>query len=228
MNQQIKKEAEWLYLLLIGIFIAALVSSNLIFKKFFHWNPFGWYNFEISVGILPYPVTFLVTDIISEVYGYKKANQAVKVGLIASVFMMLVVTVATLVPATKWSPVNDLEFVKVFGLTGLAVTASMVAYLVAQFVDIKVFHFWKRKTNGKHLWLRNNFSTITSQFIDTAIVLLLLCLFKEIPWDKFLLLLINGFLFKVIVALLDTPLFYASSFYLKKRFNLKQHEEVSF
>jgi len=81
----------------------------------------------------------------------------------------------------------------------------MMAYLVAQFVDIKIYHFWKKLTKGKHLWMRNNFSTMSSQFLDTFTVLFLLCSFKVIEWDLFGKLLINGYLFKVIVALFDTP-----------------------
>ena len=79
------------YLILAGIFIASLVSCNLIFQKFFTWTPFGIYTFEISVGILPYPITFLATDLVSELYGKKKADQVVISGLIASVFVILIV-----------------------------------------------------------------------------------------------------------------------------------------
>jgi len=77
MNSKQKSEAFTIYLILASMFIAALVASNLIFQKFFYWNPFGWFRFELSVGILPYPITFLITDIISEIYGRKKANQVV-------------------------------------------------------------------------------------------------------------------------------------------------------
>ena len=94
--------------------------------------------------------------------------------------------IADAVPSTEWSPVNDEVFSSVFGLTGVAVGASMVAYLLAQYIDIRVFHFWKRLTKGKHLWLRNNASTFTSQLTDTASVLLLLCASGAIAWDKFL------------------------------------------
>ena len=95
------------YLILAGIFIASLVSCNLIFQKFFTWTPFGIYTFEISVGILPYPITFLVTDLISELYGKKKANQVVIAGLFASVFVMGIILIADAVPSTIWSPIND-------------------------------------------------------------------------------------------------------------------------
>ena len=206
-----------LYLILAGIFIASLVSANLIFQKFFTWMPFGLYTFELSVGILPYPITFLVTDLISELYGKKKADQVVISGLVSSVFVMIVIMVADTMPQTEWSPVNDKTFSKVFGLFGPAVFASMVAYLTAQFIDIRVFHFWKRLTKGKHLWLRNNGSTIVSQLVDTSTVLILLCSAGAIDWIRFWPLLANGFLFKVLVALFDTPLFYLGVWALKDK-----------
>jgi len=206
-----------LYLILSGIFIASLITANLIFQKFFTWTPFGLYTFELSVGILPYPITFLVTDLISELYGKKKADQVVITGLIASVFVMGVVLIANAMPQTGWSPVSSEMFNKVFGLFGPAVFASMVAYLLAQFIDIRIFHFWKRLTKGKHLWLRNNGSTIISQFVDTATVLLLLCFAGVVVWSRFPGLLENGFLFKMLVALVDTPLFYFGAWALKSK-----------
>ena len=226
MTFQDKIQAQKIYLILAGIFIAALVASNLIFQKFFYWNPFGWYRFEISVGILPYPITFLITDIISEIYGKKKANQVVIAGIIASIFSMLIIYIANEVPAIGNSPVNDETFTHVFGLSPIAVLASMMAYLFAQFIDIRIFHYWKKRTNGKHLWLRNNFSTFTSQFIDTFTVLVLLCSFKVLPWKMFSGLLLSGFLFKVIIAALDTPILYALIHVFRKRFGLKIGEEI--
>jgi len=211
------------YLILAGIFIASLVSCNLIFQKFFTWSPFGLYTFELSVGILPYPITFLVTDLISELYGKKKADQVVVSGLIASVFVMGVVLLANYVPNTSWSPVNSELFEKVFGLQGPAVFASMIAYLSAQFIDVRVFHFWKKLTKGKHLWLRNNGSTFVSQFVDTAAVLILLCSAGAIEWSRFLPLLENGFLFKIIVALIDTPIIYGVIHLLKGKIEIAKY-----
>lgn len=221
-----KLAAQRIYLILAALFIASLVVSNLIFQKFFYWDFFGIYTFEISVGILPYPITFLITDIISEVYGKRKANQVVTAGIFASFFSMLIVYVSEAVPATNWSPINDLLFNKVFGATAIAVLASMMAYLIAQYIDIQIFHFWKRVTKGKHLWLRNNFSTFLSQFVDTFTVLVLLCSFGKIDWDLFGPLLASGFLFKILVAVMDTPFLYAAVFWLRKRFGLKMGEEI--
>lgn len=213
-------------MILAALFVASLVTSNLIFKKFFYWDFFGIYTFEISVGILPYPVTFLITDTVSEIYGKKKANQLVTVGFFASVLTLLIILVANSVPATSWSPIKNDMFHTVFGATGIAVSASMIAYLLAQYIDVSIYHFWKRKTKGKHLWLRNNFSTFSSQFVDTLVILVLLCSFNEIAWENFGGLLLSGFLFKVIVATIDTPLFYITVFALRKKFNLKDNEEL--
>lgn len=231
MNLKDKLLAQRIYLLLAALFITSLVVSNLIFQKFFYWYPldieiFDTRLFEISVGILPYPITFLITDLISEIYGKKAANQIVVTGIFASVFSMAIIYTANAVPATSWSPVSDNLFTTVFGSTAIAVMASMLAYLFAQFIDIQIYHFWKRLTKGKHLWLRNNFSTFFSQFIDTCTILLLLCSFEIIEWDKFAGLLVAGFLFKVIIAALDTPFLYLGVFLFRKRFKLKVNEEI--
>jgi len=224
--------AQRIYILLGALFITSLVVSNLIFQKFFYWHPFnveifGANLFEISVGILPYPITFLITDLISEIYGKKNANQVVITGIFASIFSLLIILIADNVPAIANSPVDDVLFTKVFGQSAIAVFASMTAYLFAQFIDIQIYHFWKRLTKGKHLWLRNNFSTWFSQFIDTFSILMLLCFFEVLPWESFSGLLISGFLFKVLVAALDTPFLYIGVHLFRKRFRLKINEEIS-
>lgn len=219
--------AQKVYLILAGIFIASLVASNLIFQKFFYWNPFNLFQFEVSVGILPYPITFLITDLISEIYGKKKANQVVIAGIAASFFSMGIIYIANIVPATSWSPVTNDTFTHVFGLSPIGVLASMLAYLFAQFIDIRIYHFWKEKTQGKHLWLRNNFSTFLSQFLDTFTVVTLLSLFNVIPWHNYGSLLLSGFIFKIIIAIIDTPFLYLSVYAFRKKFGLKINEEIS-
>lgn len=217
-----------IFLLLAALFIASLVTCNLIFRKFFHVEWFGGaLVFEQSVGLLPYPVTFLVTDLISELYGKRKANSVVIAGLIASVFTLVIVSVSQAVDAASWSPVNNGEFDHVFGSTIIAVAASMSAYLLAQFLDVRLFHFWKSQTGGRKLWLRNNLSTIPSQFVDTFTVLFLMCTVGEIEWALFSTLLLNGFIFKVIIAALDTPLVYLGSWLIRRRFDLKLGEEMA-
>ena len=231
MTEKKTELAKKIYLYLGGLFITSLVVSNLIFQKFFYWRPFelnvfGNQLFELSVGILPYPITFLITDLISEIYGKKKANQVVTAGIFASFFSMCILWMANVVPALSNSPVDDATFQTVFALSPVAVLASMMAYLGAQFVDIRLYHFWKKLTKGRMLWLRNNFSTFSSQFIDTFSVISLLSLFGVLEWDLFWGLVLSGFLFKVFVAALDTPLLYLFVFLFRKKFDLKPTDEL--
>ena len=224
--------AQKIYLILGALFITSLVVSNLIFQKFFYWHPFdiqlfGVDLFILSVGILPYPITFLITDLISEIYGKQKANQMVTVGIFASIFSIIIISVADSVPAIADSPVGDVLFSKVFGSTIIAVFASMITYLLAQFIDIRIYHFWKNLTNGRMLWLRNNFSTFFSQFVDTFTITFLLCLFEVLKWNQFTGLLISGFLFKILIALIDTPFLYLGVYLFRKKFNLKVNEEIN-
>ena len=223
--------AQKLYLYLAALFITSLVVSNLIFQKFFYWYPFDWEImgnslFELSVGILPYPITFLVTDLISEIFGKKAANRVVVAGIFASFFSMSILLLAGVVPALPNSPIDDATFNNVFALSPIAVLASMMAYLFAQFIDIRIYHFWKNLTKGRHLWLRNNFSTFASQFIDTFTVVGLLCVFGVLPWDSFLGLLISGVVFKILVALIDTPLLYLSVNLIRSYYKLEINEEI--
>ena len=231
MSESKKILASKIYLYLAALFITSLVVSNLIFQKFFYWYPFdmtigGIKLFELSVGILPYPITFLVSDLISEIYGQKKATQVVIAGIFASFFSLSIVLISNYVPALDASPINDETFSQVFSLSGLAVLASMLAYLFAQFIDIKIYHFWKRLTKGKMLWLRNNFSTFSSQFIDTTTVITLLCVFEVLSWDSFIGLVVSGVVFKILIAFLDTPLLYLFVHLFRKKFDLKVGEEI--
>ena len=231
MKSKQQQLAAKIYLYLAALFITSLVVSNLIFQKFFYWYPFdgtvlGSRLFELSVGILPYPITFLITDLISEIYGKRAANRVVTAGVFASFFSMGILLVSDFVPAMESSPVDDATFTKVFSLSPLAVLASMIAYLLAQFVDIRIYHFWKKLTKGKMLWLRNNFSTFASQFLDTFSVILLLSIFGILPWDLFYGLVLSGFIFKVLVAALDTPLLYLFVWMFRKKLGLAIGEEI--
>ena len=216
---------ERFYMILTAIFIASLVTCNLIFQKFFTWTALGIQNFALSVGIIAYPVTFIVTDLISELYGKRRANQVVLAGFFASVFTVVLVYVAMAVPTAEISPLDNATFEKVFGLSGPAFFGSMLAYLTAQFIDIRIFHFWIRLTEGKYLWLRNNASTMCSQLVDTSVILLILCYAGVIPWESFYSLLWMGWMFKVFVAFIDTPIIYFCIWLLKDKIEPVSHLE---
>tara|TARA_Y100001954_G_scaffold202703_1_gene222836 strand:- start:3 stop:707 length:705 start_codon:yes stop_codon:yes gene_type:complete len=231
LNSKNKLLAQKLYFFLSSIFITALVVSNLIFQKFFSWYPFnfevfGIKLFELSVGVLPYPVTFLITDIISEIFGKRKANQVVVMGILASIFSIGLLLLGDVLPASSSSPIDDKTFNLVFSASPLAVLASMSAYLIAQFLDIRIYHFWKQLTQGKYLWLRNNFSTFSSQIIDSTTVIALLCIFDILAWDLFLGLVLSSITFKIVVAVIDTPLLYLLVGLIRKKFNLGINDEI--
>ena len=160
---------EYFYHFLSAIFIASLVTCNLIANKFVTVD-LGFKVFVVSAGILPYPITFLVTDLISELYGQKKANRVVISGFIASIFVLFFLWLGGQFNAIPDSIVNDNIYNAVFRNAWRIIAASMVAYLIAQFIDVRIFHFWKKLTNGKHLWLRNNGSTIASQLVDLSLI----------------------------------------------------------
>lgn len=232
-----RNQALLLYIILTGIFISCLISCNLIFLKFFSLEiKFLNITFTQSVGLIAYPITFLITDIVSEVYGRKKANFLVLSGIFSSVIVLGLIFLADYLPAASFSnpenkKVNDEIFHLVFGQFGIAMAASLFTYLVCQLVDIRIFHFWKKLTHGKHLWLRNNFSTITSQLVDTFLILFLLMTLSPEKglenWSDLKVLFINGFLFKILVALIDTIPLYICVKYLRNKFNLNIGEEIN-
>jgi len=205
-NAPLEGRPEALYLLLACVFVGALVVTNLIANKFVTVNWLGK-EFILSAGVLPYPLTFLATDILSELYGRKRANRVVFGGFLASLLVLLTLWLGDLFPAIPDSKVGDDIYHQVFGNSWRVIGASMTAYLIAQMVDIRLFHFWRRLTKGKHLWLRNNASTVLSQLLDSALVVMVL--FVGIwPPRQMLDVILDLWLFKASIALLDTPFFY--------------------
>ena len=202
-----------LYIFLCAIFISSLVTCNLIANKFVTVD-LGFKVFIVSAGILPYPLTFLVTDLISELYGQKKANIVVFSGFVASMFVLLFLWLGGQFNAIPDSIVNDETYNKVFQNAWRIIAASMIAYLFAQFIDVRIFHFWKRLTNGKHLWLRNNGSTIASQLVDTTLVVMILFVGVWEP-RNIISAIIDGWLFKMLMAAIDTPIIYGIIHLLK-------------
>ena len=156
------------------------------------------------------PITFLCTDLISELWGEQKANQVVWVGLLLNGWVLLILWLGGVLPAMDGS--DDSTFRTIQQLSFGAIGASMVAYLTAQFVDVRLFHFWKRLTKGKALWLRNNGSTLLSQLVDTTAVVLISHYGAHVlpiqpersVLPQLLSFIASGYLFKVLAALTDT------------------------
>lgn len=206
---------EKLFLLFSGIFLACLVIANtLVFKLFDLTLPIVG-PITLVMGILPYPITFLVTDLISEIYGKERANYLVFVGFVVSMLFLGLILLANAIPVSQQQDAAVVQghFNAVFGQSTRAIFGSMIAYLAAQFLDVHLYHFFKKLTNGKHLWLRNNGSTLISQLVDTTLVTTIL--FYDNPDISVPALIVAGYSFKLIVALCDTPLLYLGVYYLE-------------
>lgn len=217
-----------MYLFLGGLFVAFLVVCNLIANKFVTIQTiFRDEPFIVSVGILPYPVTFLITDLLSEFYGRKRTALVVFTGFIASLLIIIILKLGGIFPAIDGSPVSDATYDVVFGNSWRVIGASMTAYLMAQLIDVQLYEFWKKYTKGRFLWVRNNGSTIFSQLVDTVLVVFVLFVgVKSV--SEISSMIYDGWLFKVICALIDTPIIYVSVFLIRKYFKLKPGEEVQF
>lgn len=202
------------FVLLASIFIAVLLLTNVITVKYFSLGG----QFTLTAGAITYPFTFSLVDIISEHYGPKKAQLAVWMGLVGSLLMTVVLQFASQLPACAQSPVDQTTFQLIFGFTPGIVLGSMVAYLAAQFTDIYLFDWTRKRTQNKHLWLRNNVSTLISQLIDTLLFGLIAWevgpffvwddAVAPLPWSAWYQIMINEYVFKVIFTILNTPLVY--------------------
>jgi uncharacterized PurR-regulated membrane protein YhhQ (DUF165 family) len=244
---------ERVYLLLAASFAVLLVLTNILGIKLFvapgyeitsrilFFLPADANGFALTTGIITYPLTFLITDLVSEIYGKRRADFMVLVGFLMSVLMLIIAQIALRVPPHMyWVPPPDPQalgffadwvpapfydsvggyqhaFASVFSLNGVLLLGSMCAYAVAQLSDNWLYHFWKRTTKGRHLWLRNNGSTVISQLLDTAIVNSFL-FFIGFGWGLWqaVQVMVVIYVYKVIIALLDTPLIYLGVFVLRR------------
>lgn len=209
---------EVFYTLLAGVFLTSLTLGNVVgVTKFVDLG-----IWQIPAGLLAYPFTFLATDLISELYGRRRAQAIVWIGFIMNVFMLSLVWLGHTLPDASGVSGATSTFEQVFAYMKPNVVASMIAYLIAQSVDVQVFHFWRRLTRGRHLWLRNNGSTIFSQAIDTVLILSILYASGGLGGDidspaRLLPLMWDSFSFKLAFAVVDTPLFYLGTYILRHR-----------
>ena len=191
-------------------FATLIVVANVIAVKLLDVN--GW---AVPAGVIAYPFTFLVTDTISELYGRKTATKLVWMGFVLSAVMVLLVYVAKILPAAGFWDHQE-AFETILGSVPRVVLASLTAYLISQHGDVILFHFFRRLTNKRHLWLRNIASTTVSQAVDT--VLFISIVFSgTVPAGALWNLMYTQYLIKVGVAVVDTPIVYALVSYLRPR-----------
>lgn len=240
---------ERVFLVLAGTFLCAMTLLNVIgITRFIQLGPMA-----LAVGVLPYPLTFLCTDLICELFGKRRANFLVTVGLglnFLILFILFLGNALPSVPEENMPPWQILQLAApvalpngeivdtriglyqlIYATTSGAVFASMLAYIAAQYCDVQLFHFWKRVTRGKYLWVRNNFSTLMSQMVDSIMVIGVTFgaafLRGELTLQTLVVLIGSNYLFKATVALLDTGPFYAGVIYLRRYLHLAPGEIAS-
>lgn len=234
--------AELAYTVLCTLFCVVLVLTNIVGVKLFAVpipafleGIFGANPVTLTSGILSYPITFLCTDLVSELWGRAKANFMVVMGFVMSLLMLGIVELAkALPPSPIWSnPLQDqlgpMDMQGVFQIAfhtpGVLLGASMTAYLVAQLFDVRLYHFWWKLTGGRHMWIRNNGSTAVSQLVDTIIVNSIFLHFAfRLEWGQIGSIILAVYLFKLALAALDTPLIYLGRHLLRRWLGLSQDD----
>lgn len=246
---ELHERRERVFLVLAGTFLCAMTLLNVIgITRFIQLGPLA-----LAVGVLPYPLTFLCTDLICELYGKARANFLVSVGLGLNFFILAVLYLGNAIPAVPVETMPPWQIIQlsapvalpngdiventvglyqlIYATTSGAVFASMLAYIAAQYCDVQLFHFWKRVTKGKHLWIRNNFSTLLSQMVDSIMVISVTFgaafLRGDMAFKALLVLIGSNYLFKAIVALLDTGPFYALVYMLRRYLRLDVNQTTA-
>jgi uncharacterized integral membrane protein (TIGR00697 family) len=213
---QSKKDT--VYVILAGIFITNAVVAELIGGKLIQVGPY-----LMSIGILPWPVVFVTTDLINEYFGEKgvKKLSLITASLIAYCFILLFF--ALRIPAVKGANlVTDAQFNGVFGQSMWIIVGSITAFLVSQLIDVSIFHFFKNKTGNKMIWLRSTGSTVISQLFDSFIVLgIAFWMTGKMTTEVYITSAFTGYFVKLIIAVLLTPLIYLGHSLIEKYIHSK-------
>jgi len=245
-RKEIAIRREAVFILLAGLFLGTLAMLNIlgISRQIDLSFNIGSLRipFVVFVGVLPYPLTFLCTDLISELYGKRRARMLVWIGLVLNIWVLFILWIGGILPpSTQLGPDGlpaidhpDRTFFQIRKWTSMATAASMIAYLSAQLVDVHVFHFLKKLTKGKALWLRNNGSTLTSQMVDSLAVILITYFFTnaisitpgETVAHGLLILILSNYFFKMIAALVDTLPFYMGTKFLSRYLEIDPNETL--
>lgn len=209
-----------LFMALAALFVVCLVLGDVIGGKLTSVEVLG-VSFPISVGMVPFPVTFLLTDILNEFYGKRAARFVTWVGFAMVAFAIATLQLAMAIPwagftrEPGWTGMTEAAFNNVFGGSQRILFASMVAYLTAQFIDIAVFHFFKRLTSNRFLWLRATGSTVVSQLVDT-LVIQWIAWYGMMPLSRIGQIAVSSYAVKLVVAIGLTPLIYAGHALLER------------
>jgi uncharacterized integral membrane protein (TIGR00697 family) len=226
MNSVSFSKKQWLFVFLAGLFITNAVTAELISNKLieipFSFDLFGnqFGPFVTIVGILPWPVVFLLTDLLNEFYGYKVVRKLSWITAILIAYCFLIVGLSMDIPAVEIPGSNlsdDAAFNKVFGQAQMVIVGSICAFLVSQILDASLFSWIKSKTGERFIWLRSTGSTLISQLIDSYIVLYIgFVLPGTLSFNDFMTIAPTNYVLKILIAILLTPLIYLGHFIIRR------------
>jgi queuosine precursor transporter len=210
------------YLALAGFFVTNAILGEVTGGKLFSLGPF-----TMSIGVIPWPVVFITTDLINEYFGRDGVRRLtfMTIGLIAYAFIILYV--AILVPAASFSPVTDGQFQAVFGQSLWIIAGSIIAFGVSQLVDVGVFWLVRHKTGGKHLWMRATGSTLVSQLIDSIVIIgIAFWLPGKIKTEEFFIVAGANYSYKMLIALAVTPLLYIGHSIIDRYLGIEESHQL--
>jgi uncharacterized integral membrane protein (TIGR00697 family) len=200
----IQSRRDVVYLALAGFFVTNAILGELTGGKLFTFGPF-----TLSIGVIPWPVVFIATDLINEYFGRDGVKRLTFMTIALIVYAFVVIFLAIQVPSAPFSPVTDAQFLAVFGQSLWIIVGSVIAFAVSQLVDVAVFWLVRHKTGARFLWMRATGSTVVSQLIDSIVVIgIAFWLPGKIKTSEFLTVAASNYSFKLIVALGITPLLY--------------------
>lgn len=192
------------FIILAGIFITNAVVAELIGGKLIQIA-----GYTLSIGILPWPIVFITTDLINEYFGHKGVRKLTLLTAALIAYALVILLLGLQVPASSISPVNDNQFYAVFGQGVLIIIGSIIAFVISQLLDITIFSHFKKRTGDRYIWLRATGSTVFSQLIDSFIVLgIAFYLPGKITLNEFFAIGFTGYTAKLVIAVLLTPFIY--------------------
>lgn len=231
----LNQRRQWLFVFLVGLFVTNAITAELISNKLIEIPlSFSLGNSKIGpfvtiVGVIPWPIVFIITDLMNEFYGEKAVRKVSWITAILIAYCFIIVSIALQLPAKEIPGSNlasDAEFSKVFGQAQMVIVGSIAAFLVSQLLDVSIFHWIKRKTGNRMIWLRSTGSTALSQLVDTFIVLYIgFVLPGSLSFDEFLKIAPSNYFLKLLIAISLTPLIYLGH-YLIKRYLRKDNQVV--
>lgn len=233
--ENISTRKQWLFVFLVGLFITNAITAELISNKLINIPiSFSISNFNIGpfttiVGILPWPIVFIITDLMNEFYGEKVVRRVSWITAILIAYCFIIVGLSMQIPAVEIPGSNlsdDASYNKVFGQAQMVIVGSIAAFLVSQLLDAYIFQFIKRKTGDKFIWLRSTGSTLFSQLIDSYIVLYIgFVLPGSLSFTEFMKIAPTNYVLKIVIAFALTPLIYLGHYLVKRYLNEAKKRE---